>query len=428
MNPVNTLQHIYSQLGDKICLYPFFGAFYQTNNVVPKAVDHMPNSVRPCSIVRNNDRNKWDIVDSTITDARNSAAWRELREAMLAGQLDTIEDCGDCSRNEQAGVTSPRQMNNKFYTEFLSVDIVQQVQEIQANNHQVQDLRTLDYYPSNYCNYSCVMCAGGASSQRLTFEVQVLGRQEKIVFNQPDADFYSVLDRVELINFTGGETALQKQVHDVMDYLIEQDLAPNIVITLLTNASSSANELLSKFQQFRQVIYNVSIDVTGPVIEYQRRGCSWSTVAANSLELLFHPTISTVINYVLTAINATSIMDFVTWAYDNGIGPTEPGHEHRSYINVSPVFRVDYLGVAALPPALKDLALSRLAAGRRRFAADTQFDAYYRELVDRYTSVITTTPHRPEYVQQFVDHIRKEDSVSSKPLTLVVPEWAPYFT
>lgn len=428
MNPANQLQNIYQQLGDKICLYPFFGAFYQTNNVVPKSVDHMPNSVRPCSIVRSNDRDKWDIVDSSITDARNSAAWRELRQDMLAGRLDTIADCGDCSRNEQAGVTSPRQMNNKFYTEFLTVDIVKEVQQIQTNDLKVSDIITLDYYPSNYCNYSCVMCAGGASSQRQTFEVQVLGRQEKIVFNRPDADFYSVLDRVELINFTGGETALQKQVHDVMDYLIERNLAQNIVITLLTNASSSANDLLSKFQQFRQVIYNVSIDGTGPVIEYQRRGSSWPTVAANSLELLFHPTISTVINYVLTAINATSIMDFVTWAYDNGIGPTEPAHEQRSYINVSPVFRVDYLGVAALPPDLRARALSSLAAGRLRFAAETQFDAYYRELVDRYISVITTTPHIPEYVQQFVDHIRKEDSVSQQPLITVVPEWAPYFT
>jgi MoaA/NifB/PqqE/SkfB family radical SAM enzyme len=427
MNPINQLDHIYNELGEKICLYPFFGAFYQTNNVVPTSVDSLPNSVRPCSIVMSNNRNKWDVINNSVVDSRNSENWRSIRQAMIDGQLEQISDCASCSRNEQAGATSPRQMNNKFYSEFLSVDIVKEVQEIVSNNNTVKDILTLDYYPSNYCNYSCVMCAGGASSQRQTFEVQVLGRKEKIVLNPTDPDFYSVLDRVEIINFTGGETALQKQVHKIMDYLIEKDLAKNIMITLLTNASSSANELMDKFKHFKQVIYNVSIDGTESVIEYQRRGCRWSDVEANSLELMFHPSISTVINYVLSAINATSIMDFINWAYDNKIGPTYPIHLPRSYINVSPVFRVDHLGVGALPPELRQLALSRLANGRLRFSADTIYDNYYRELVDRYISVIEYTEHCPEFIPQFVRHIRKEDSVSKKPLVEVVPEWAPWF-
>jgi MoaA/NifB/PqqE/SkfB family radical SAM enzyme len=427
MNPINKLEHIYNELGEKICLYPFFGAFYQTNNVVPTSVDSMPNSVRPCSIVISDNRNKWDVINGSVVESRNSENWRTIRQAMLNGQLDQISDCNSCSRNEQAGATSPRQMNNKFYSEFLSVDIVKEVQEIIANDNTVKDILTLDYYPSNYCNYSCIMCAGGASSQRQTFEVQVLGRKEKIVLNSADPDFYSVLNRVEIINFTGGETALQKQVHEIMDYLIEQDLAKNILITLLTNASSSANKLLNKFKHFKQVIYNVSIDGTGSVIEYQRRGCRWADVEANGLELMFHPSISTVINYVLSAINATSIMDFINWAYDNKIGPTYPIHLQRSYINVSPVFRVDHLGVGALPPELRQLALSRLEEGRLRFSADTIYDNYYRDLVDRYVGVIEHTEHRPEFISQFVQHIKFEDSVSKKTLVEIVPEWTPWF-
>lgn len=425
---MNSTEQIYQELGDNICLYPFFGAFYQTNNVVPGAIESMLNSVRPCSIVMADDRHKWDIVDASVHNGRNTPAWKQMRQDFVDNKFHEIYDCRSCSYNEQSGTTSPRQQNNKFLAQFLQTDIVAEVNRIMANNNTVEDIVTLDYYPSNYCNYSCIMCAGGASSQRQTFEVKVLKYDQKIVLNSADPDFFAALENVQLINFTGGETALQKQVHDIMDYLIEKDLAKNILITLLTNASSSANDLDEKFRKFKHVIYNVSIDGTDRVIEYQRRGAKWSKVEPNALELMNHPYISTVINYVLTGVNVLSAMDFVNWAYDAEFGPHNPEAQQGSFINVSPVFRVDHLGVAALPPELRALALDRLTQGRQRFESSTKiFDIYYTQLVDRFIGVIETTPHNPAYLPQFIKHIQLEDSVSKIPLTDVVPEWAPYF-
>lgn len=424
---MNELNNIYQELGEHICLYPFFGAFYQTNNVIPIAQAGQPNSVRPCSIVMSDDWRKWDINNASVVDGRNTKHWKKMREDFLAGRFHEIYDCRSCSYNERSGTTSPRQQNNQFLAQFLNADIVKEVREIMDNGNRVHDVLTLDYYPSNYCNYSCVMCAGGASSQRQTFEVKVLGRQEKIVLNPTDPDFYSILDRVQIINFTGGETVLQKQVHEIMDYLIEKDLAKNILITLLTNASSSANDLMDKFRHFKQVIYNVSIDGTGAVGEYQRRGSKWPTVEKHSLELMHHNSISTVVNFVLTAINALNIMDFIQWSYDNNFGPQTPADSGRSYINASPVFRVDHLGVGALPEELRSLALNRLQAGRASYSADTVYDAYYRGLVDRFISVIESTPFNKQYLSEFINHIRSEDTVSKISLVQAVPEWTDYF-
>lgn len=424
---MNNLDHIYKELGEHVCLYPFFGAFYQTNNVIPLRQESKPNSVRPCSIVMSDDMDKWDIQDHSLVNGRNTASWQQMRQDFLNDQFHNIHDCRSCSYNEQSGTTSPRQQNNKFLSQFLNIDIVKEVRDIMLQGNRVHDVFTLDYYPSNYCNYSCVMCAGGASSQRQTFEVKVLNYQQKIVLNSPDPDFYQVLDQVQVINFTGGETVLQKQVHEIMDYLIEKDLAKNILITLLTNASSSAWDLDKKFQQFRQVIYNVSIDGIGAVGEYQRRGSDWTTLSKNSLELMSHPYISTVINFVLTGINALDIMPFVDWCYDHNFGPKTPGHLDGSYINVSPVFRVDHLGVGALPEPLRLLALQRLKQGRLRFSNNSIYDNYYQELVDRFIAVIESTAYNPDYLEKFVQHIQIEDTVSKLSLTQVVPEWAPYF-
>lgn len=424
------LARLYRELGDGICLYPFFGAFYQTNNVVPDSLDGMPNSVRPCSIVTGGARrDTWSITDGSITNARNSSLWRKMREDFLAGKFHEIEFCQICSSNEKAGTTSPRMMNNKFYTEFLDIDLVEAVKKIEANDLEVTDILTLDYYPSNYCNYSCVMCAGGASSQRHTFEIKIYGSKEKIMLNEPDADFLSVLDKVKIINFTGGETVLQNQVHTMIDYLIERDMAKDLVITLLTNASSFPEKLIEKFRNFKAVIYNVSIDGTKEVIEYQRRGCRWADVETNAIRLMNHEFISSVINFVLTGINALSVMDFIDWAYANGFGRK---HENDTcnYITVSPVFRVEHLGVAALPPDLRELALARLDHGRKKYMQmeDTIFNRYFVEIIDRFVSVIENTPYQPRYLPLFIRQIRTEDSASRRTLTQAVPEWAPYFT
>jgi len=425
---MDELDVLYQELGSDICLYPFFGAFYQTNNVIPTEESGMPNSVRPCSIVMAEDRHKWNITDNSIRDARNSDAWRQMRRDFVEGRFHDIHDCRSCSYNERSGTTSPRQQNNKFFAEKLKIDLVKEVRNIVQDDYNVRDIITLDYYPSNYCNFSCVMCAGGASSQRHTFEVKVLNYQEKIVVNEPDADFYSVLDRVEIINFTGGETVLQKQVHDIIDYLIQRGRSQEILITLLTNASSYPENLMEKFRKFKGVIYNVSIDGLGDVIEYQRRNAVWSEVEINSLKLINHEFIATVVNYVLTAINVLSAMDFVDWAYRNNIGPEFENDLHVSYINISPVFRVDHIGQGALPPELRELALQRLYQGLEKYKSiGTVLATYHTNLIQRIIDVIESTPHDPVYLPRFIDHIRKEDTVSKRKFLDVVPEWRPWF-
>ena len=413
----NRIDLVYQELGSRICLYPFFGSFYETFNILGPG-DTRCNSVRPCSLVplHPGGVRAWD-VETTIRDTRNNATWQRIRLELAAGQLNQIPECQVCITNEAQGLTSPRTENNRFYSEFLSVNIVDRVNEILANDNQVTDVYSLDYYPSNYCNYSCIMCSGGASSQRLAYEVNLQKLPRKLVLNSVDSDFYDILSTIEIINFTGGETLLQTQVHDLIDYLIAKDLAKNIVITLLTNASSYPTELIQKFPLFKQVIYTISVDGTGAVIEYQRRGARWSTVEETCLRIVNTPGIAAVINYVLTAVNVFSFMDFVDWTYQVNL---------KNKIYLSPVFRTEQLGVGALDPAQRTTVLSRLRQGQEKYAslanAQQQVD-----LINRVVAVIDTTPFDPEYQTQFIKYIHDEDQVSDKTLAQVVPEWAAYF-
>jgi MoaA/NifB/PqqE/SkfB family radical SAM enzyme len=417
---MNDIKRIYQELGENICLYPFLGAFYQTNNVVARDVISSANSVRPCSVIlapTAEEHRRWDITSGSIRDARNNDKWRETRKIFIEGSVHDIPDCTACSYNERSGTTSARQMNNQFFADHLDIDIVAEVKQIIANDYRAGDIHTMDYYPSNYCNYQCVMCAGGASSQRHTYEVKFMNINERILLNEPEPDFWEALRTVKIINFTGGETVLQTQVMDMIDYLIQEDLARDIRITLLTNASSYPEKLIEKFREFKSVFYTVSIDGVGEVIEYQRRGAQWAKVEENALKLLHHEFIGSVVNYVLTGINVLSIMDFLEWAHANRV----------DMITISPVFRVTHLGQAALPPELREIALTRIAERRHVFDGDQRIDAYFRGLCDSVVDVIANTPYDPQATRDFVEHMQREDLASKKALIQVVPEWKPYF-
>ena len=75
-----------------------------------------------------------------------------------------------------------------------------------------------------------------------------------------------------------------------------------------------------------------------------------------------------------------------------------------------------------MPPELKALALSRLQAGRQRYEQTS-----YAPIIDRLISTVESVEFKPAALAKFIQHIQIEDTVSKKPLSQVVPEWAPWF-
>ena len=416
---MNDIEKIYEEFGKDICLFPFLAGFYQTNNVVDRSVDTAPNTVRPCSLIRWEGNNPWEIIGTDgIHESRNSDAWKQLRQAFLDGKFQELDCCQTCIQSEKYTGSSPRVNNNDFFVEFLDIDIAQHVREIINNDLESDKVFLLEYFPSNYCNYECVMCGEGPSSKRYTFEAKQFQYNTKIITNDVEKDFREVLENVQLIGFTGGETIIQKQVHNLIDYLIEKDLAKNIVITLLTNLSDYPEKLTGKFQYFKRVLYTLSIDGTHDVVEYQRRGAKWKNIEQNAIRIHNTAYLHEVINFVATSMNILNAIDFVDWCYDHGF----------NLVTVSPVFRVEYLGPSSMPPVLRNLAMNRLQEGRNKYDAMPEpFRSDYLKIIDQLIGTIEYNPFNPEHLQQFIDHIEIENRASKKPLHEVVPEWAPYF-
>ena len=406
---------LYSAYGDKMCLAPFFNSFYSTCGVVSPDRS-VVNHVRPCSIIQAGPQ--WDIQNNNITTSRNTKVWQDLRQRFLDGKLTTA--CSTCINAERAGASSPRQLNNEYLFEHLDVDIITELQRIIDADLVSDVVYALDYMPSNYCNYACIMCYAGASSQRYVFDIKH-GVKSKYEINPVDADFFDVIQHVKILGFTGGETILQPEVNRLIDYVIEQDLAKNMIITVLTNASDFPDNLIEKFQQFKKVLYTVSIDGVGDVIEYQRRGANWNSIQKNVTKIFQSP-VHEIINHVVTAVNILSAMDFVDWCHANTL----------KFVSISHVFQ-SHLGIAAMPPELKNLALDRLREGRKRYEhylgpEYINYEYGYVQTIDRLISTVENVEFDPQTLSQFIRHICLEDTASKKPLREVVPEWAAWFS
>jgi sulfatase maturation enzyme AslB (radical SAM superfamily) len=408
------VKKLYETYGDRMCLAPFVNSFYSTCGVV--APDQtVVNHVRPCSIIQAGPQ--WDIQNNNITESRNAQVWKDLRQSFLDGQLTDV--CRTCINAERAGASSPRQLNNEYLFEHLEIDILAEVQRIADAELIADKVYAIDYMPSNYCNYACVMCYSGASSQRYTFDIKQ-GIKSKYEINPVDDDFFDVIKDIKILGFTGGETIQQPEVIRLIDHVIEQGLAQDMIITILTNASDFPDKIVEKFQQFKKVLYTVSIDGTGAVIEYQRRGAKWEIMTENIARIHASP-VHEIVNHVVSSINILSAMDFIDWCHANDL----------KFISISHVFQ-EHLGVAAMPPELTAIALTRLKTGRKRYEhyltpAYNNHEQNYVQAIDRLISTVEHVTFKPDALKSFIAHIKREDTVSKQPLREVVPEWAPWF-
>lgn len=414
---MNNLDNIYKEFGNEFCLRPFAGAFY-TLNQSACGKPTTPNSVVPCCLIPT--KQEFKIVDNSIFDSVNSAKWQEIRQKFADGQFRQISECDACIKNEQQGGSSARHGSNQYFAEHAELDLIQYVKETINNNYQVKKILSVDYAPGNYCNYSCIMCDGSASSSRLTFEIQVLNKSkpQATQLNSVDSDFYNIVRDVEIINFTGGETILQPEVNALIDYLVENKLSQKITTTILSNVSRIPNSLETKLKQFKRVVFTCSVDGTGPVIEYQRRGADWATVESNTLKLINHSFISSVVNYVLTAVNAPSFMEFADWVFDNEV----------EFVSISPVGGQPHLSVSVMPTALRELTLCRLVAGQKKYSnGDSKMHQTVQKIIGQVIDIFDSNPEQPKLLPEFIEQIQAEDLVSKQSLCQVVPEWAPYF-
>ena len=246
-------------------------------------------TVRPCCLaddeILDNDGNKFELSTANFADIQNSNHMQGLRKQFLAGEKP--QTCRKCWNEERGGRTSKRMHT----LDRLKHSIVDTEWTTDA-----KPLMFLDLKLGNICNLKCRICGPWSSSQFATEEINQLPRDQQKsshayqmlragAWPRENAQFWqqidSVLTDIRYIEFTGGEPFMIDEHFDMLQGIIDRDIAHQVEIHYNTNGTQYPARGEAIWRHFKTVEIAFSIDDIGERFEYQRTNADWQEVCLN---------------------------------------------------------------------------------------------------------------------------------------------------
>ena len=291
-------------------------------------------SVRPCCMYDNIDM-PWYY---------NDTGWQEefdrLYEESLSDEWNP--KCHECKAEEEEHGYSLRMEANEMFGD-------------DSAGTQYWDLKI-----NNTCNLMCRMCSPNNSSTWKT-KVQESGSDEWVSFVQREMKMRTgwhkdILPKMihnlydtKVLKFTGGEPMLIPHVKRIIEWCVQEDLAPGIEIRLTTNCTVDPDDWwIENLAKFAKVRISLSLDGLGDRFNYIRAGADWSSVEQYALKFaaMFkkHDNWVTNVSFLPMCLNAQVEHDMRAWCKQHNI------HFHRS----PEIWRPDYLSYASLDYSLRE--------------------------------------------------------------------------
>jgi len=168
---------------------------------------------------------------------------------------------------------------------------------------------SFDYRIKNLCNFKCRMCGDQLSStweaeRRMMGDYDMEGNTdfwakkenkpaiESFQKDVAEAELWEAVKNgtIEEIYWVGGEPLMWEIHWEVMEYLVENDLAKNVWVRYNTNFSRTTYkhwDLKEMLPHFKMVQICASIDGVGSNVEYVRHGIKWDSWIQNFKDYIF---------------------------------------------------------------------------------------------------------------------------------------------
>lgn len=224
------------------------------------------------------------------------------------------------------------------------------------NKFNKKTIEFIDFRNSNLCNLKCRTCGPHFSSSW----AKELGHNTVIQKINVDEYINSILNSdIREIYFAGGEPLLNVDHWQLLDRLIELDLAKTVALRYSTNLTIldyKDRRATDYWNQFNKVEVQVSMDATGRAFEYIRSGADWNLVDNNITELqhIRNSKIKPSIAFTLSILSVWFLLDVLTYAKSKKL-PVQIVHltdPNYFTLNVMPDEFVDFC-VAVITEAIK---------------------------------------------------------------------------
>lgn len=257
---------------DNFCVIPWLS--FTLDNV---------GEVRPCcKYAQNFEQDEYktlSIKNHTIEEIWNSDNFQKIRQAFLDNKR--IPECSSCWKEEEAGLSSYRQLyNSRYLGNGKSYDTTIAL-----------PAKLIDLKLSNVCNFKCRMCDATTSNLILKEDKKFKNK------NFPDEEFYlkdkilntenenyfieNILPNLLRIDFTGGEPFFNPEAKKIIEIISKTEYAKNISVIITTNGSIINEVILENLRHFKRVDITLSVDDIGSRLEYQRNGANWDIIKSN---------------------------------------------------------------------------------------------------------------------------------------------------
>jgi len=160
-------------------------------------------------------------------------------------------------------------------------------------------------------------------------------------------------DRLRGLYFTGGEPMIQKQVAEIINYLLDRQVANNITLEFSTNCTVLKDSMLKKLDSFRKLFFGLSIDAYGSYNEYIRCPAKWDMISKNVSKLLQLSSKKFTVHAVpvLQVYNILNVVDLLKFFDHTGV----------RYL-ISLITEPWFLAIGVLPARARQIAADRLRA------------------------------------------------------------------
>jgi radical SAM protein with 4Fe4S-binding SPASM domain len=345
----------------------------------------------------------------------NSDDMKALRLRMLNDQVS--EGCAKCNYYDKQGILSYRYKFNNEYNHHY--DLVEQ-----TNSDGSVDKLNIAYFDvrfSNLCNMKCRTCGPHFSSK---WAEDTEGKPKIVEINHPEmwTEIETMLDSIEEIYFTGGESMFMEQHYRLLDMLIQKGQKPKL--TYNSNASRLAlggKRIDNYWKHFDNIFYGVSLDQIGPKAEYTRHGQPWKTVFDNLLYIRDNfDQVTIQPNPTVNVLNILDLREIMLFLFDNDLATDFD--INLSNILVGPT----WLSITILPDELKQRAKKSLEQLKIDLDQYTMYNERKQFLIDGIDSIINYLFSRNDQnlINEFKVEMQKTDKIRNENFVEVFPELA----
>ena len=275
------------------------------------------NSIKPCCVWQG--EIEYD-QNQPITQIFSSPEVVKAKQKMKNGEWP--KECIRCRTKEEIGQQSDRLVLNRKH----GITNVEQMDE--------SVLRSIDYRNGNLCNLKCRMCHP-SDSHLIQKEIEnnyailkdTYRNAQYEVLKKHDATHVSVNTKIvnhdivkNLIEFKilGGEPSIDPNVHNTLEWIIDNDYAKDIQLKYTTNLTNVNAKWLGYHTHFKKLRITFSLDGAGQTYNYVRTNGNWQQIKQNlKIYKETFPDALTSVNFVFSMFNCMSLDEWYDEFCDN---------------------------------------------------------------------------------------------------------------